>query len=50
MVANDDVTFGLHLIRRYIGLHRFFFIPLTPPTSKTVYNTIYEFSAVRYDL
>ena len=47
--VDRDVTFGLHLICRHIGLHRFFLSShlLTP---KPMYDMISRLSYVRYDL
>ena len=42
---NSNVTFGLHLLRRYIGLLRFF--PLASPlTPKPMYDTIWRCALV----
>ena len=53
------VTFGLHLIRRYIGLHRLF-LSFSPPShwspctiqscGLSMYDTISRLFHVRYDL
>ena len=47
--ARHTVMFGLHFIRRYIGLHRFFLFSHLP-TPKPMYDTISCLYCVQYNL